>query len=224
MKLLIAATAFVTIVASAATAAEIRFHEYRAWSTGSQTYTNGTESVTAEAFNYSDAHYPTLSGNPYMASWSGSSGGIGICNGTPDYSLNDTCASDQHTVDGDNHNEAVVLDFGSLVIKLTSITFAYADSNDQYDVFAFGNGIGAAATETDFDNSMNCGSSVCTMTNFIIGEGSIFGIGAFYDDSEWKLKAITFDVIPPGEVPLPAAGWLLLAGLGGLAVAKRRTC
>ena len=221
MKILIAATAFLTLVASAATAAEIRFDTYKAWTTGTHTYSNGTESVTAEAWKYDAAIPPNLFGNPYLGSWGGTSGGIGICSGSLG-SGTGGCANDQHTVDGDNGNEAVVLDFGSLVVKLTSITFAYADSDDAFEVFAFGNGTGASATDYDFSNLVSCGASVCTKTNFVIGEGSIFGIGAFSSVSEWKLQAITFDIIPTTEVPLPAAGWMLLAGLGGLAAAKRR--
>ena len=221
MKILIAATAFLTLVASAATAAEIRFDTYKAWTTGTHTYSNGTESVTAEAKNYDATFLTNLSGNPYLGSWSGSSGGIGICSGTLD-SGTGGCANDQHKVDGDSGNEIVLLDFGSLVVKLTSITFAYADSYDKFDVFAFANGTGAAATDFDVDQPMTCGGSVCTQTNFAIDTGSIFGIGAFFDDSQWKLQAITFDIIPTTEVPLPAAGWMLLAGLGGLAAAKRR--
>ena len=221
MRILIAATAFLTLVASAATAAEIKFNTSKGWNTGSYIYTNGSESVKAEAFHYSDSLPPTLGGNPYLASWTGMYGGIGICSGYPG-SGTGGCANDQHTVDGANNNEVVILDFGSLVVKLTSITFAYADSDDFFDVLAFGNGTDAAATDGGLNKSVSCGASVCTKTNFSIETGSIFGIGAFRDRSEWKLQAITFDIIPTTEVPLPAAGWMLLAGLGGLAAAKRR--
>jgi hypothetical protein len=44
-------------------------------------------------------------------------------------------------------------------------------------------------------------------------------------NDQWKLKKISVTYTPPpppNVVPLPAAGWMLLAGLGGIAAMKRR--
>jgi hypothetical protein len=40
--------------------------------------------------------------------------------------------------------------------------------------------------------------------------------------SHISFYGIKGDVPPPSEVPLPAAGWLMLAGIGGLAALRRR--
>ena len=47
-------------------------------------------------------------------------------------------------------------------------------------------------------------------------------LGATDSNDEWKLKGITVDYTP-SPVPLPAAGWFLIAGIGGLAAAGRST-
>ena len=58
---------------------------------------------------------------------------------------------------------------------------------------------------------------------------SIFGVKAG-EDGSWKLLSVTVEYdgtsleppdTPPPPVPLPGAVWFLLAGLGGLAIAKR---
>lgn len=41
--------------------------------------------------------------------------------------------------------------------------------------------------------------------------------------SDARLLADPAPTTPPAPIPLPAAGWLLLSGLGALAVARRRT-
>ncbi|MBU2993721.1 VPLPA-CTERM sorting domain-containing protein [Octadecabacter sp. 1_MG-2023] len=55
----------------------------------------------------------------------------------------------------------------------------------------------------------------------------VFADGGFgfynYSQDNVTYAGITSDVLPdPSPVPLPAAGWMLLASLGGLAAAKRR--
>jgi hypothetical protein len=68
---------------------------------------------------------------------------------------------------------------------------------------------------------------------FNLPEGSnltddVFGIMAGLNGS-WKLRGVTVQYTttpppppPPPEIPLPAAGWLMILGLGGLAALKRR--
>lgn len=57
-----------------------------------------------------------------------------------------------------------------------------------------------------------------------IDVNGVFADGGFgfynYSQASVEYAGITSDALPP--VPLPAAGWMLLAGLGGLAAAKRR--
>ena len=207
--------------ASAASATTIHFNEGRHWSTDAHTYGSGSNTVSVEAFRYNPSK-STLSGNPHLASWSGNNGGLGICS-----DLGRHGCKESHQIDGSGRDEIAVLDFGSRIVQLTHVTFAraYATVNEKFDLFVFGNGTGAAATRSAFNRKIgNCSSSGCTVNVSSLGfEGSLFGIGAQNSHSFFKVKAISFKDVPPPEViPLPAAGWLLLGGLGGLAALKRR--
>lgn len=51
-------------------------------------------------------------------------------------------------------------------------------------------------------------------------KGTIFSFGADAIDDKFRLKIATVEKMSP--VPLPAAGWMLIAGMGGLAVMRRR--
>jgi len=225
-----AALAAAVVVGGAASAATINFNVNSNWTYGSRTFTTGANSVSVEAFTYGNATHPTLQGNPALASWSGSSGGLGICS---DLRSNSTGTNDSdrcresHQVDGSGSNEMAVLNFGTRVVQLTSITFASAYSTgsnggDQFDLFTFGNGTGAQATGSLLDRPVTCSGGVCTanLTSFGL-VGSIFGVGAYDWDSAFKIRSISFEDAP-SVVPLPAAGWALLAGIGALAAVKRR--
>ena len=48
---------------------------------------------------------------------------------------------------------------------------------------------------------------------------TVFAIGVKDNHDEFKIRQIGVELAP---VPLPAAGFLLLAGLGGLGLARRR--
>jgi hypothetical protein len=49
----------------------------------------------------------------------------------------------------------------------------------------------------------------------------MFLVGARGEDDDWTLKGVKVEY-QPSVVPLPAAGWMLLAGLGGIAALTRR--
>ncbi|MGI9395500.1 MAG: VPLPA-CTERM sorting domain-containing protein, partial [Boseongicola sp.] len=49
----------------------------------------------------------------------------------------------------------------------------------------------------------------------------VFGVMAG-EYGSWKLWAVTVDYTPPEIIPLPAAVWLMLGGLGGLVTIGRR--
>lgn len=223
VRTLISAIVLSAGLSTAAGAATINLNVNKGWSTGAHSYTNGSETVTAEAYQYNAGLPPTLFGDPAIASWGGWNGGIGVCSGTVGQGGTGGCSGDAHTVDGSNPNEIVVFDFGSTVVDLTGITFAYVDDNDEFDVFTFGNGAGAAATDWAIDRSLPNNCSVCFTTNFNVDPGSVFGIGAFAGNSEWKIKKIHYNVI--STIPLPAGLPLLLGGLvvlGGVGAARRR--
>ncbi|WP_254813781.1 VPLPA-CTERM sorting domain-containing protein [Rhodovulum sp. ES.010] len=70
------------------------------------------------------------------------------------------------------------------------------------------------------------------MTSWVAKDGD--GFRWFYSDpkeavfsGEWSTLSkgpshITFYDSAPAPIPLPAAGWMLLAGVGGLAAVRRR--
>jgi hypothetical protein len=74
--------------------------------------------------------------------------------------------------------------------------------------------IGAASLKTYYEDNVACGGGfVLSATSFADFDNAI----------RTKLRAeITGEPPTPGVVPLPAAGWLLLGGLGGMAALRRR--
>jgi len=212
MKALIAAALMAVVSVGAASASTINFNVYAGWTKGSNTYSNGHETVEVSGWQYDGFSNSLKTGSSSTASWGGAHGGIGVCR----YKTSSWCNLDQHKIDGFHGNDMALLDFGDKVVRLTSLTFAYADHNDKFDVLAFGNGNGSAATDYEWDIKID-GSGVKTVALSGLDTGSLFGIGAFSKKSEFKLQSVHYSV-----VPLPAAGWMLLAGLGGLAALKRR--
>ncbi|WP_428409196.1 DUF6923 family protein [Hyphococcus sp.] len=66
--------------------------------------------------------------------------------------------------------------------------------------------------------------TAAVITNIALGDGFTQGEGA----NPWEIAGLAFDfstlgeVDPPSDVPLPAAAWLFLAGIAGVAKASRR--
>lgn len=126
-------------------------------------------------------------------------------------------SQDSHQVDGYYRDEYLKLTF-SEEVTLDAAKFTYYSADDDFTLhtwngskFVF-NGHGDAC-------EANCGGSHTVHTYDFAGTytSTMFLIGAKYDDDDWKFKGVS--VTP---VPLPAAGFMLLAGLGGLAAMKRR--
>ena len=214
MKSVILAAACVAFTAAAAGAATIQFNEDRGWTNGSLQFSNGHDSVSVSAYEYFNYTAGLLhsGSSTHVASVSGPEGGIGAwsCN------WNHWCSHDNPTIDGRHGNEMVVFDFGNRIVELTGVTLSHADGNDYVDVVVYNNGTRRMPTDGFLDVAV-ADYSPQFISIASLDTGSVFGVGAYSHGSDFRVQAIHFEV-----VPLPAAGWLLLAGIGGLAALKRR--
>jgi hypothetical protein len=136
-------------------------------------------------------------------------------------------SGDQHLVDGaGDHNDVVRFAF-SQTVRILSVTLAYADRNDTFSFGYQGNSgyvhVTSAQGLTNGNTTWNTAANPDEARYSFNSAywSSIFGIGAIDGDSEFKIAAMTVETAP-SVVPLPAAGWALIAGLGALAAVKRR--
>jgi hypothetical protein len=118
---------------------------------------------------------------------------------------------DAHFVDG-YYDEYLLLTF-STAVDLMSLTFSYADRWDDWRVYS---GNFSNFTFQDSGNLTNAGFLQTALVDSDV-YGTQFLVGTRGNHSAWKLHGI--EVAP---IPLPATGLLLLAGLGGLAVMRKR--
>jgi hypothetical protein len=129
-----------------------------------------------------------------------------------------------HQVDGAYSNEFLKLAFNP-AITLTKLQFTYASKNDDFHFYTW-NGSSWSESgpyEACPNQNWTCGENG-TAHWYTFGTpytGSMFLVGARGADDDWKLKGVKVEY-QPSVVPLPAAGWMLLAGLGGIAALKRR--
>lgn len=134
----------------------------------------------------------------------------------------------QHTVDGinssGNYFDFISVSFtymGEVVdVMLTSLDFGYVTAGSDFALIGDLSGDGAIGAG---DEILVEAGVTSPYTFGAPPEGSIFAVAA-PSDSSWKLRTVGISYVPPmNEVPLPAAGWLLLAGVGGLFAARRRS-
>ena len=104
-------------------------------------------------------------------------------------------------------DEFLVFTFDQTV-SLFTILFDDVDSDDDWDLFV---DTGSGFTLVADDNTDN-------PFTFALGtDGNRVSIGADGRNDSFRVREITV-----AAVPLPAAGWLMLAGLGGIAALRRR--
>jgi hypothetical protein len=134
---------------------------------------------------------------------------------------------DSHQVDGSNYNEFLTLSF-SEEVQFSSVSFTYYSAGDDFEFFTHTGSAWSHVGRADACES-NCGNSSTINKYDFLGTyvGTAFMVGSMATGDDWKLRAVTVDYTDDGNgnlppVPLPAAGWMLLAGLGGLGAMKRR--
>ena len=186
----------------------------------------------------------TLSGDVFSAdSVQRHNNGLGVCNVGPCEPRGDTyhTVDGASTIDGDLITDFVEIAFSSeaeaVDVTLKSLTFGwigsiyndYVGTNGLFEVLVSDLSdvmIGAGATLADAGtitaSGLDGGINSYILPDASIFTDNLFGIKAGVDGS-WKLMAVTVDYagsVP--EVPLPAAGWLMLAGIASFAAMRRK--
>ena len=134
-------------------------------------------------------------------------------------------AQDSLHIDGSGEQDFVRLAFDRGV-ELTGLGFEFFGGGQgveegQFQILLDVNEDGLLGIGDFISTPFLAGSSVELRTI----EGTIWGIAAVRDAEEFKLTGVSVEAVS-GEVPavpLPAAGFLLLAGMGGLGLMSRRS-
>ena len=142
-------------------------------------------------------------------------GGLGV-NGSPD--------TTPGQIDGFPYfsSESLTLDFGRDV-EWNSITFGLWDVNDDvrftYDGGTFTYGPGNSASTVALGGVVSQSLKITAYGQL----GQDGWVGSFWKGFEYVgFDGLTVASVDVNVVPLPAAGWMLFAGLGGIAALKRR--
>lgn len=168
--------------------------------------------------------------------------GLGVCNVGPCEAGSD----EYHTVDGASSNEdGPITDFvemaffsGTDAVDVTLQSLIFGWVGDVYDDYPGTNGlfeilvsdlsetiIDAGALLAYSGEAVAEGGSLGGLDTVLLPElaaltDNLFGIKAGIGGS-WKLMAATVDYSIPA-IPLPAAGWLMLAGIGSIVAMRRK--
>jgi hypothetical protein len=125
---------------------------------------------------------------------------------------------DDHYVDGKNGNDVLIFEFEKAV-KFDSVTFAYNDRNDEFTFFFAADeiqGLELISNNVDLPGGSNFYATYVFQQEWI---STLFGIGAYDSDDEFKVKKIavtpTLSVVPvPPALPLFISGFFALRWLG----------
>lgn len=190
--------------AAASVAATVTF-DFAAVSTGS--WQNSLQYLTPGLnLSVTGGNYPNgfdITGASQVRTYAGS--GVGV------RSPGDTSGQ----IDGSGNNDAVILSF-SQAVTLNSITFTSVSNggNEYFDLFASNSGV---PTWTALDLTAASNYSFTNPTTAVN-----FAIGAYYSASSYYVSSVTVTYPDMAPVPLPAAGFVLLAGLGAIGFVGRR--
>ena len=125
---------------------------------------------------------------------------------------------DSHQVDGfKNWNDMIVFAFDKAV-HLLNVTFSYVDHNDDFQLFTFDAGEYVLEGSADIPGYGSTGTTYEFQQSWF---GETFGIGAYGKNDNFKISALTVKYDDTTPIPLPAAAWTLIAGLGALAGMRR---
>ena len=222
---------------------------YAATVTETFTFGSNTSTLTSGTLSFGPQNGVSVTAGAYQLDGGGSdkwsvnsairlgqySAGLGACS-----DLSGSCNSDNHQVDG-NGDEIIMLSFsdvnGAKSVTLESATFGAVYPNDD---FAFGvysvisQGTGGVPSFFDSHEGLPTGTGPLDLASYVFGDpniaaqtSSIFGFGATGYNDDYKLYSVTVSWDVPDDdmspVPLPAAAWMLMAGVGGLGALKRRS-
>ncbi|MCB6177225.1 VPLPA-CTERM sorting domain-containing protein [Rhodobacter sp. Har01] len=181
---------------------------------------DGALKVTVLGFNYSNAVPPSIEPvlDYQIGVYKQQNEGLGACT----FGTADRCRQNS-LLDGGSLYEMLTFAFeyadtgAAALVTIGNVLFNQVNTNEEVDIFA------GSILQQIFDNK-----TVAGVTPINIGAYSLFGIGvdngaAGPDTDQVRVAGFSVDYEPaPAPVPLPAAGWLMLAGLGGLAATRRR--
>ena len=218
MKTLFATCAVVALSAGAASAAPIQFDLFSNPSqTGFDSFSldAGGVNLTVSSISCGDKHGPNAEScrSEETDRWTR---GVGVKNSR----------GDSHQVDGRWRNEYVVLSFDQAV-TLDGAAFTYFSKWDRVNLYTE-NGSGYAYEErfNAFDSAngfSNASIHTYSFTTPYTGTTFVFGATGYNDSWKFNAVSVTVPAMQTTPVPLPAAGWMLLAGLGGIAAVRRKT-
>jgi hypothetical protein len=242
----IAAAAAIAVYASAGNAAVYTFdftdNGHTGWRTSfdvqSEEDAGVKVNVTAATYNsdksinYDDSR---------AATWQGF--GLGVCGDYDSVGHRQGCDDENHRVDGFKNNDLAIFTLDN-PLALHSIKFGSYDAYKDVDYewtckwdtkwgcWAWDKEKITTIIYDSFDLFIDLGGGLTyQLTDLVAGTvefdgslvSSMFGIGASGKHDAFKIKEIVFKHdAPPPVIPLPAAGWLLIAGIGGLAALRRK--